>query len=182
MTTSGPGPQSNEPYERMPAAPQVNHPPAPARPKSVDLAFNLWLASAILGVVGFVLVLVLGKDAMREAARKSLQQSNTAFTPSQLDTAVNASLIFAGVIAVLSFGLFLLFAFKMRAGRNWARLTLAILGLLYVLLNVLGVVGGDQAVLDTVVGIVQILLVVGAIYYMFTKEAKAYFEAPRAQY
>ncbi|SDD43276.1 hypothetical protein [Actinokineospora iranica] len=182
MTTSGPGPQPNDPYEPFPTAPPVDPrslPQTPARPKQVDTAFTLWMVSAGLSLLGFVLTLVFGQDATREAARKSFEDTGRPFTEADVDTAVTAALIFTGFFALLFFGLYLLFAFKMRAGRNWARLTLAILGGLGLLYALYGLAAGGQGALETVVGIVQIALVGTAIYLMYTKESSAYFDAAK---
>ncbi|GAA3020309.1 hypothetical protein [Actinokineospora globicatena] len=178
MTTSGPDPQNN-PYQPLPAAPPVTgYGQQAPKPASVENAFKLWVLSGLLGLVGFVLTLLLGMDALRENAARELAKSNAAGLT--VDGAVTAGLVFGGVVAVGFFALYLLFAFKMRAGRNWARMTLAILGLLGILVSVLGLVTEGAAPVDMVISVIQVLIVGGAIYFMFTAEAKPYFEQRHA--
>ncbi|MBM7770475.1 protein-S-isoprenylcysteine O-methyltransferase Ste14 [Actinokineospora baliensis] len=180
MTTSGPDP--NQPYQPMPAAPPINEQlPAAVRPKSVTTSFQLWVVSAILGVIGFIVTVAIGTDALRENAATALRSQGKAATASEIDTVVTAGLVFAGVIAALSFGLYLLFAFKMRAGRNWARMTLAVLGTIGLIVNVLGLVSEGNSPANLVVGVIQVLLVGTAIYFMFTADSKAYFETTRTR-
>ncbi|RLK60659.1 hypothetical protein [Actinokineospora cianjurensis] len=177
--TSGPDPQNN-PYQPLPSAPPVDagYGQPVARPASVENSFKLWVLNALLGVVGFILTLLLGVDALRENAAREIAKQNT--TGVDVDTVVTAGLVFAGVLAVGFFALYLLFAFKMRAGRNWARMTLAILGTIGILLSVLGLLTETAAPVDMVINVIQVLIVGTAIYFMFTAEAKAYFEPRRA--
>ncbi|MGQ0839272.1 hypothetical protein [Actinokineospora sp.] len=176
--TSGP----NDPYEPMPAAPPVDDRSmgaAGVRPKSVDMAFNLWIANAALGLLGFIVTLAVGREAMRDTARTTLQDSGTRFTEADLDAAVTAAMVFTGIVALLFVGLYVLFAFKMRAGRNWARITLAVLGTIGLVLGLLGVVQGGQGAVALIVSIVQIALIAGALYFMFVKDSSDYFEAAK---
>ncbi|GAA3003585.1 hypothetical protein [Actinokineospora diospyrosa] len=181
MTTSGPDP--NQPYQPMPSAPPINDLlPTAVRPKSVTTSFQLWVVNAILGIVGFIVTVAIGTDALRESAATALRAQGKAATSAEIDTVVTAGLVFAGIIAAVSFALYLLFAFKMRAGKNWARMTLAILGTIGLIVNVLGLVSEGAAPAGIVVSVIQILLVGTAIYFMFTADSKAYFETTGKRY
>ncbi|MDQ3887276.1 MAG: hypothetical protein M3308_09805, partial [Actinomycetota bacterium] len=82
----------------------------------------------------------------------------------------------------LVFGLFLvaltlLFIFKMRAGRNWARIVLTVLGALSVL-SALFRLGQPQPAWSLVTSVLSMLLVVGAIVMMYAKAANPWFRRP----
>ncbi|WP_436492569.1 hypothetical protein [Actinokineospora sp. HUAS TT18] len=169
---STPGPPS---YESYPSGPYEPPRAAPHRPPSVDRSFQLWLANGVLGVIGFILTFTLGKDDFRSEVVKSLNESGVSYSDGDVDSALTLGLTFAGLVAAAFFGLYLLFAFKMRAGRNWARVVLAVLGGLALLLNIFSL--GSSNMLETIVTVVQIALIGGAVYFMFTKESAEYFDA-----
>jgi hypothetical protein len=166
---------SNDPS--FPSYPDIpsDLPQAPVRPKPVDTSFMLWMVTAGLGVLGFIVSLAVGGDIARENAAKALRDQGKEATDSAIDAALTFGFVFAGVVAAVFFGLFLLFAFKMRAGRNWARIVLAVLGGLSLILNLVGLFGGGGGALTMILTVVQIALVGGAIYFMFVKESAAYF-------
>ncbi|MCG8915460.1 hypothetical protein L6E12_06630 [Actinokineospora sp. PR83] len=180
MTTSGPDPDQSPRYDPMPAAPPLSDREMGqplSRPKPVDTAFTLWIANAALSLIAFVVSLTIGGDALREAARESARAGGGNLSDSEIDTAVSAGLAFSGVIAVLFFALYLLFAFKMRAGRNWARITLTVLGALGLISSLFGLLGGTLDGLSIVLTIIQIALIGTAIFMMWQKESTHYFEA-----
>lgn len=160
----------------MPAAPPVSPNPAPTRPKQVDTSFTLWVVSSTLSLVAFVVVLLLYRDETVEVARAGLQGGDQPLSDANVEAAVTATFVFTGVVAALFFGLYLLFAFKMRAGRGWARIVLAVLGGLGVMSSLYNLVGGNTGVLTLVLDVAQIAIVGTAIYLMFTREATDYFE------
>ncbi|EWC63438.1 hypothetical protein UO65_1115 [Actinokineospora spheciospongiae] len=167
----------------MPAAPPLSDREMGqplARPKPVDTAFTLWIANAALSLIAYVVTLTLGGDALREAARDSARASGGGgLSEADIDTAVTAGLVFSGVIAVAFFALYLLFAFKMRAGRNWARITLTVLGALGLISGLFSLLGGGLDAVSLVLNIIQIALIGTAIFMMWQKEATHYFEAAK---
>ncbi|MBC6446495.1 hypothetical protein [Actinokineospora xionganensis] len=154
-------------------------PVAPVRPKPVDTSFMLWIANAALGLLGFLITVSVGREATRTQIIDQLRAQGETFTESQVDSLVTAGIIFAGVIAAVFFGLYLLFAFKMRAGRNWARITLAVLGGLGLIFGLIGLAQGTGGAVSMILSVLQIALIAGAIYFMYTKEASAYFDAAK---
>jgi hypothetical protein len=164
-------------YPNYPNYSSDPEPVAPARPKPVDTSFLLWMANAALGLIGFLVTISVGRDATREQIVTQLRERGETFTESQVDGLVTAGLVLAGVIAAVFFGLYLLFAFKMRAGRNWARITLAVLGGITLVLGLVGLASGNA--INTIMTVLQLALIGGAIYFMYTKEASAYFDAAK---
>src|SRR5438105_2384603 len=111
-----------KPFEPMPAAPALNEqelaPPVPAnRPKSVDNAFTMWLVIIAPGVISLIVTLTFGSDDFTKAARDAMAGQNK--TEQEIKDAANLAKAFTAIIAVVFVALYLLFAFKMRAGRNW---------------------------------------------------------------
>ena len=177
-----PGPEGppNQPYQPMPSPPPHETPawqatPA-SRPKTVDTAFLLWMIIAALGVVSLILQLTIG-DEFTRAARISLEQQNEPFTEQDVETIANAAKFFALAIGLLFVGLFLLFAYRMRAGKNWARITLTVLGGLSVVFTLIGLASSDP--LTLIIRLADAVLIVAAIYYMFRPDANQYFATGR---
>lgn len=159
----------------MPSAPAFDEraaAPAPvARPKSVDNAFMAWLTVTAIGVLSLILVITVSGDDIR----KSLQDSNPNYTAKQLDDAVTTGKVVGIILGLIFVGLYLLFVYKMRAGRNWARITLTVLGALSILSTLLG--SGQNGALLLIVGLVQAVLIVAAVYFMYRPDANQYFAA-----
>lgn len=164
----------------MPALPPEDRAPERAgpgvRPKSVDTAVMLWVAGAVISIVAGIVVLVFGGDQFAEAARRSLQTAGTPFTEDDVRSRIAAAKLLSAVISFAFFALTMLFVLMMRAGRNWARVVLTVLGALSIvsLLLSFSQAGG----LDLTLGLVQAVLAGAAIYFMFQPDARPYF-APR---
>lgn len=145
-----------------------------AAPADVENAFKLWLVSIGLGVLGIIASLIF---ADRDALLQTAKEQNSTLSTDQLNTTVNVGLIGGAVFAAIIIGLELLFAFKMRAGRNWARIVLTVLGVLGVLFSLYGFTTGFSV--GTVLNLISIIVVIAAIVFMFKPAASAYFTRPK---
>ncbi len=139
--------------------------PALPEPKEVRLSFFLWLAGAILLVVSSVLVLTQRETALEEARKAPPTPGVTA---EQLESAVTAVLVFLVIIGVVLAALMVFFAFKARAGRNWARITLTVLGAAVFLYHLFGF---------SLIGLVIVLVVAAAVVTLYLPASKAYFDS-----
>jgi len=118
-TPSYPSSSANTPTPNRSTAP----PPGP-----VNGAFFIYLLAAAIFVVGIVLTFT--SDIWDRALRENADMVNSSgMTTEQL---INVTKTIAIVVGVVFVGLYLLFAFKMRAGRNWARIVLTVLSALSV--------------------------------------------------
>lgn len=151
-----------------------------APPQDIRTAFRLWRASIGATVLGSVLSIFI----VDELARIRGQVLPPDLDPPQGDAylMIGAAIGAAVVAAIGAVGLVVVV--KMRAGRNWARVTLAVLGVVVVGYGLLtagttfalfgaGLVGGLVALLT----IAALVLAAGAILAMFRPAASAYFAA-----
>ncbi|RAS67305.1 hypothetical protein C8D87_103644 [Lentzea atacamensis] len=168
-TPYGPGDQESQ----IPAPPPLSESelrggaePSGTAPREVQLSFWLWIVGAALSVIG-ALFAFTQRDRLLEEARNRPDAGG--LSEAELDTLVTIGLVVGVVIALLFAGLYVLFAFKARAGRNWARIVLAVLTALGVLALVIGGIS-IAAVLSTVVAIVAVVL-------LFLPASNQYFAA-----
>lgn len=164
-----------------PAAPPVdpNYRVAPTRPSTVDRAVTIWFVIMGVGLIGDVISIFTAKAVALATAEKL---SGTTISPDQVGSPSYSSAIF-GLIGV---ALYLWLTLSMRNGRNWARITLtvfAVLGLIAVLIELaaLGILFsiGFGGVLEAVLNIVQGVLIILALVFMYRRESSEFFRASR---
>lgn len=135
----------------------MESPPREA-PAQVRGAFFCWIAVTLIGLIGGLL-LTLGAGSALFAGIDEAENESTAV------------LTAAGVVAIV-FGLVQLWlAFRMKAGANWARITLTVLGALS-LASMWGGSGGG------VFNWVYLVLLVPGIVLMFVPASSAWFIRP----
>ncbi|MEU5691475.1 hypothetical protein [Actinosynnema sp. NPDC020468] len=134
-------------------------------PKEVRTSFWLWIVGAAVSVISALLTLTQ-RDEVEQQLRDTPQGKQ--LSADQLAAAVNAGLLVAVLVALVFAGLYVLFAFKAKAGRNWARIVLTVLTLL-----------GLLALLRTasVLGVFTNLISVIAIVLLYLPASKAYFDS-----
>jgi hypothetical protein len=156
----------------------------PARPTTVTLAFVAWLVMTGLSLIS--LILVLTSPIWDQAVAAGLQAADTNGVRIDASTVVNTAKITSVVGFLIGAALYLLFAFKMRAGRNWARVVLTVIGVLGVLSAVLPTyrsvtVNGNTFVVQNY-GIhwISLALLLAALVLMFMPASNTYFSASKA--
>jgi hypothetical protein len=176
------GPQNQQWPSSPPPGQQPNEPQAV--PVDVVTAFQLLCGVAVLGIVNMIatLVAVYADRATfvdQLLADIAVQDPSLEVGRDTVETVVIAGL---GVTALLGLGvtaLYLLFVFKMRAGRNWARMLVTMIGALMVVFalpSLFGLVGGGgAAIVSGAAGILQAVLSVGAIVLLHRAESNRYF-------
>ncbi|MBP2476012.1 hypothetical protein JOF53_004884 [Crossiella equi] len=161
------------------------------RPKQVELSFWLWVAGAAISVV----TSVLGYLASLEVAER-VKDLVVGDAPPQVSSFVGTfTSTFALVVMILSLilaGMYLLFAVFLRNGRNWARITLAVLGGLAAIMifprvfsllainnytvNEIAIEPTGMDVVVAVLGVLPPVLAIVAIVFMFQSAANRYFQ------
>lgn len=128
------------------------------------------MAATLVGIAGAVF-LFFSRDALADAMRRTNGQNAARLTDAQIDQAVTIG-ITAGAVIALAFALLhLLFAFKLRAGRNWARIVLTVLSALQVVSLLAG-----QA---TIVGSVSAVFALAGVILSFLPSASQYIAATK---
>ncbi|WP_137725238.1 hypothetical protein [Prescottella subtropica] len=167
-------------YPMPPAAPE--HKPVPT---DVATAFQLWLGVAGLGVVYLISALAFvysdRTTFVDQLMDEFAKQPDVQVTREQAEQLLVFGLVGTGILMTLVLGgLTLLLAFKMRKGRNWARMLLTMAGVFTVFsalptLFGVGAATGGAALVMGGAGILQAVVAVGAIVLMHRKESNAYF-------
>ncbi|MEU0797459.1 hypothetical protein ABZ342_45975 [Amycolatopsis sp. NPDC005961] len=159
-------------YPNYPESAGAGQPAAvTARPSTVEGAFWAFIASTVIGLIGGLLIFG-NRDAITDALRNSNRQNGGGLTETQIDQAVNIAMITAVVIAVVIAALYLLFAFKLRAGRNWARIVLTVLTALQLISLLVGQ--------STIVAYFGVLAAAVGVVLSFMAPSNAYFASTKA--
>lgn len=167
---------SETPPSHAPAVSPAGEPPA--RPGTVDTAFWMTLVGTAIGAVGAALTLLLDRDWVTATVRQVLVDSGTPVTDAELAT-TSRLFVIAGVLGVvLLLGLYLLLALRMRAGRPWARLVLAVFAA-FGLANFLVVTQEAGVTWSTPWNLLDVALCSAAVVYLYQTEARAYFQPVR---
>lgn len=167
MSTSHYGNGSSlPPYQAAASGPGTAAQPVPPTP--VTTAFWLYIAAAALSIVSVIISLMTLGPA-REAAQRQLESSGQPVSGSTLDAIMTGGIIVGVVIVIFWVAVYVLFAFFMKRGANWARWVLTVLSALS-LLNLVGGLG---------IGALQALASVVAAVLMWLHPASEYFRAVR---
>jgi hypothetical protein len=142
--------------------PEKSRPPVP-----VLVAFWIWIASAVLSLVSAVLT-PREKSEIVNALNTNKPQG---LPPSQYEQYANTLITVSIVTLVLFAALYVFFAYKVRAGRNWARLTLTVLMIIGVAYDAY-----TGTLLSSGIGL---LISAVAVILVYLPPASAYFAAHR---
>jgi len=145
-------------------------------PKLIDIARWLWISSALLGMVRFIVELFDRETLVAEARRQ-----NPAMNQDQIDAGVNGGVLFGLLIVIAVVVAYTRLANAMAHGRNWARIVLTVLGaasVLFGLFRLAAWASGLAATLgvvlqpvDVVVTIITMVLDTCAIVLMYRVSA-----------
>ncbi|MBM9475752.1 hypothetical protein JL107_04765 [Nakamurella flavida] len=188
-----PGQQGYQPQQGYPTPPSSSpypgaygggaEPAKPTRPGTVTGAFVCWVLTAVASIVGVVVVLTspIWQQAIDEAAR----QGNLDASGIDVNNLVTVGKVLVIGVAVVLVALYLLFAFKMRAGRNWARIVLTVLGAFTVLSAFTPTtrgrvtVNGQEFVANSGPGWITAVLAIAGLVLMYLPASNAYFGAAK---
>lgn len=179
-------PQGGQYFHGMPPPPQGGVPAPLPRPKQVDQSFWLWVAAIVVSVINGVLNLLIFAPRVQHQMAERLQHTPGVDTGQLAGSMTQMSGSLGSVSLVISTAIWVLFVVMMRMGKNWARITLLVITILWGLFQVLGVassaamgVMGVQSV-STAIAAVELVLAVVACVLMFRPAARYYF-APGPQ-
>ncbi len=128
----------------------MTNPPAkaerPQPPQSIDLARWLWIGSAVLGSIAFLLELTSSDLLLTE-----LRKAQPGLGQSELDGAMSAAVLFSLMACVVVVLVHATIANRMARGRNWARIVITVIaagGIVLGLARLLVVVSGLAAAFE----------------------------------
>jgi len=162
------------------AVPDQSHPPGggqPRRPVDVTKAFALWLASVAVSLAGQLIAYPVASGMVRDAVRRGAESSGPRADPAQLETITRVGLGLGVAFLVLFAGVWVLIGFKMRAGRGWARTVITVVTVLGVISMLMSAAGFSS--LAAILSLVENLLAIAVVVYMFRPESSAYFSGSR---
>jgi hypothetical protein len=152
------------------AAPYGSAQPAvpTSRPKSIDAAFWLYVAAAVLGVIALI-VSFTQLDAARDAALRQLEQQGQGdvLPREAVEGAMWVGAAIGVVFSLLFAAAYVVFAMLMRRGYGWARFVLGA----FAVLALLGVAGAFG------LGALQFLCLAVATVLVFLPASNAYFRS-----
>jgi hypothetical protein len=180
------------PAEPAPSAASYNPPPAPpapgaypassapgapvaaptAPPTPVNVAFWLFVASAVLSIIGGIITLATIGGTRQSLLDNLETQGSVDQSQAQqfVDAAIGLGITWAIVTLIFWAVVFVLFAFFMRRGANWARIVLTVLTALS-LLNIIAGFG---------LGALQVVASIVAVVLMWLRPSSEYFNAVKA--
>lgn len=110
-------------------------------PRQVDLARWLWIASAVVGFAGSLIVLS-DRSALVSALRKTAPQ----MPQQQVDKLTNIDILSTIISSLAVLALFVALATRMVRGRQWARMVISVLSMLSLVVGAGTLVpAGDRA-------------------------------------
>jgi hypothetical protein len=153
------------PYEPMPPVGGQQPPAKPKVPREVNIAFAVWVLSTLLSTI----LQSFGGDAfVKEYQRAAAGQPTAQVDPNTLKTAFIVGVVIVGL-------LMLFFAWKMRSGRNWARIVLTVLAVLGLLFQ------ASSVGLSEPLALIGVLITIVGLVFMYMPAANAYFAEVRKQ-
>jgi hypothetical protein len=150
----------------------------PDRPVDVTKAFVLWLASVAVSLVGQLLAYPAASGMVREAVARGAESSGTPIPAADLETIIRVGLAVGVALIVVLSAVWVLVGFKLRAGRNWARVLITVVTVLGVI-SMLATADGFSS-LAAILALGQNLLAIAVVVYVYRPESSAYFSKPKA--
>ena len=155
------------PYGQSPYAQYPSEQPQPSGstgvPQLVNISFWLLIAAAAIFVISMLTGLTTLDDPLfRDTFEDQIEGSGAGVTYEDMKGVIAGTLV---VFAIIGLALYLLVAFFVRKGKNWAR----ILGTVFAGLSVLGLFGPPS------LGTISTLLGIAAIVLLYLPAAAPYF-------
>ncbi|WP_347108326.1 hypothetical protein AAHB33_15820 [Paenarthrobacter sp. S56] len=145
--------------------------PGPSRvPQLVNVSFWMILAAGVLTLIGIPLTIALLNSSEGQAMiQRALEGQGSKSAEISVSSIVGVAITFVVIVSLIMAGLYALVAFKVRQGKNWAR----ILGTVLAAISLLGLsqIG---------VGTITILLGVAAIVLLYLPQSAPYFRKQQA--
>jgi hypothetical protein len=159
----------------------ITEPASTTAPQPVRTSSLLYIVSAVLGLIGFVITLVLlpaATSAVEQQLQGQSSSSGVDVHAIAVGSAIGAAVV-GGLIAIAFAVLTIVFARKMRNGRNWARIVLLVFAALHVL-GLLGLIAGTTPILSALLSVLVAVAAAVAAVLSFLPESSAWFRSVKA--
>jgi len=155
-------------YPQYPAGSGPEQPmsqgPTGPRPASIDMAVKLIWVAVALTVLSTLLSFLYLDDAVDAALKSDATGTLTE------DGARSAVIVVTILILASGVGLYAMLAVFIGKGKNWARIVYTVLAAIFLLLGILSF-GGDQAVASMLLGLVQIVITIATLFFLWKRES-----------
>jgi hypothetical protein len=159
-------PMFPEPMPPIGGTGNTGKPAKPPVPKEVNISFAVWVLSMVLSSV----LQIVDADVFVDTYQRQLANQSP---EAQLSAGTLKGVYLFAVIAV---GLvMLLFAWKMRQGRNWARILLTVLAVTSLLVQ------ASSVGVSSMLALIGVVITATGLVFMYVPAANAYFAHFRQQ-
>jgi len=162
-------------YQPYPSSGQAPEPVRQGPPASVVMAVRLMFAGAVVSALSLIVGLVT-VGSIRASIRTSLHKTNPKVTPAEVHNIETIFVVGSVAFQVISIGLWIWMAMTNKAGKSWARIVASVLFGLDTLVLLLGAARAGAAA-GTLVSILTWLIGLGAIVFLWRRDASEYFTA-----
>ena len=150
----------------------------PARPKQVNQAFWLLIASAVLGLIAlpFALVYVNSPEYL-DTVEETLRSAGLDVDSEALSNGVAAGTLTAVFSGILGLAVRVALALLVRAGYNWARIIITI----FAVFSLFGLIGlFSTGTLSGIITLLATLATIAAVVLLWMKPSSEYFTKKKA--
>ena len=169
-----PQPQYGQQYPGYGPAPSAppgqGAPPAMERPSTVRFGIGAFVASLIIGAISSII-------AFADTDRIIAETLATTDDPAVTEDVIRTGIVIGAVIAMIIYGLFILFLWFAWQGRNWARVVLWVLGGISVAFGLVGLAApaNGQSGFQTSLGWFSFLLTLAGIVLLALKPSNEWY-------
>jgi hypothetical protein len=151
---------------------------APPRPKTVVNGIYAFVAATVIGLIASIVTFASIDTILDNAYRDAgIDPNSVDASFSGIGTGAATAGAVIGLIFFAAYCAVIWFAWQ---GKNWARITLFVLGGLGLLSGLVGI-GGNGIALLTILNIVQLLLLAAGIFFLAQKPSGQWYDAMKGR-
>jgi len=150
----------------------------PARPKEVNLAFWLLIATAVLGLIALPFTIsYFNSPEYLDLVEQTARDAGLSVDPNYLSATIAGATVGAVLGSLFSLAVSVTLAFLVRAGYNWARIVVTVFAA-FSLFGLIGIFAAGPMV--GILTLLSILATVAAVVLLFLKPSNDYFNQKKA--
>ncbi|GAA0505241.1 hypothetical protein GCM10011581_32820 [Saccharopolyspora subtropica] len=157
---------------------QPRHLSGPWRPSTVEYAFWSGIAGVVVGFGILAAAFLMVSDAELQLVLDQARAQGQPMTLEQARSIYLAVLALTTAIVAVIAALWIMFLFFLRRGRNWARIVVTVVGVVWFLITIPSVFGGTGgSALTAVLGVLQLAAVGATVVFANLAPSTEYFRA-----